>query len=268
MPARMKDRLIISHDASFIGFFQTGNDVEQGRFAATAPSDYDDEFSFGDFEGNIVQCVHGLPFLLEPFRDVLDHELGRRRTLQLFLQRHQGFSIKRTRSGTSRRNPAAFAFATNFSSTSRRISLVRTIRFHACSINSAAIFAFVSSASSAITSFCASAGFFAIQSVSARCASTNFFTVSRFAPRNFTLETKTVVGESVSSTSTLPPASICKRETHGSTLHPLSSFVCWNFASGWAFGVRSTCASPPSGVIFNPPAANQARHETSCVFPS
>src|SRR6266478_3097202 len=76
MPARMKHWLIISHDASFIGFFQTSNDVEQGRFAATAWSDYDDEFSFGDFEGNIVQCVHGLPFLLEPFRDVLDTSLA------------------------------------------------------------------------------------------------------------------------------------------------------------------------------------------------
>src|ERR1700730_12764486 len=212
MPARMKHWLIISHDASLIRFFQTGNDVEQGRFAATAWSDYDDEFSFGDFEGNIVQRVHGLPFLLEPFRDVLDHELAWRRTLQLFLQRHQGFSIKRARSGTSRRKPAAFAFATNFSRTSRRMSLVRTIRFHACSINSVAIFAFVSSASSATTSFRASAGFFAIQSVSARCACTNFFTVSRFAPRNFTRETKPVVGESFSSTSSLPPASVSKRE--------------------------------------------------------
>src|SRR5947209_19199883 len=98
MPARMKHWLIISHDASFIGIFQSGNDVEQGRFAATAWSDYDDEFSFGDIEGNIVQCVHGLPFSLAPFRDGLDLELGLQRSLTFFLQRSREFSISRARS--------------------------------------------------------------------------------------------------------------------------------------------------------------------------
>src|SRR6266581_4139246 len=231
MTTWIEHRLIVGQHAPFIRLFQTGNDVEQRRFSATARTDDDDEFALSDFERDIIQRVHCLALLPKPFRNMINYQLRRRRTLQFFLQRHQGFSIRRARSGISRRKPAAFALATNLSSASRRISLVSVIRFQACVISSSDVFAFVSSANSAATSFCASTGFFAIQSVSARCASTNFFTISRFPLRNFALETRTVVGESVSSTSTLPPASISRRETHGSTVQTPSTFFCWKSAS-------------------------------------
>ena len=49
---------------------------------------------------------------------------------------------------------------------------------------------------------------------------------SPFEFKNFTEETRTVVGESLSSTRTLPPASISRRETHGSTVQTASIFFC------------------------------------------
>src|SRR5260370_26639317 len=68
--------------------FQPGDDIEQCGFAATAWSDNDDKLALRDLERNIIQRVDRWSLLLNPFRNVVDHEFRRGRTLQLFLERH------------------------------------------------------------------------------------------------------------------------------------------------------------------------------------
>ena len=79
-------RLIVRQHSSLVRFFQAGDDIEQRRFSAATRPDHDDEFAFLDFERHIVQRVHGLALLAKPFRDMIDNQLRRWRTLQFFLQ--------------------------------------------------------------------------------------------------------------------------------------------------------------------------------------
>ncbi len=88
MPTRREDRLIICQHLTFVRFFQPGDDIEQCGFAATARSDNDDKLALRDLERNIIQRMDRLSLLLKPFRNVVDHEFRRGRTLQLFLERH------------------------------------------------------------------------------------------------------------------------------------------------------------------------------------
>src|SRR5438445_7343362 len=192
MTTRIEHRLIVGQHAPFIRLFQAGDDVEKRRLSATARTDDDDEFALSDFERDIIQRMHRLALLPKPFRNMIDNKLRRRRTLQFFLQRHQGFSNSRERSGAALMNPDRTEFCANFSTDARGISALKTIRFHACSINSGVMSLFVSASSSAMTSRCASAAFFKIQSVSSAFACTNLRTRSRCSLRNFALETSTV----------------------------------------------------------------------------
>ena len=75
MPAWMKNRLIVRQDLAFVRFLQAGDDVEQRRFAAPAPSDNDDELALRNFERNVVERVDRLSFLLKPFRNMIDNQL-------------------------------------------------------------------------------------------------------------------------------------------------------------------------------------------------
>src|SRR6478672_260140 len=83
----------------------------------------------------------------------------------------QGVSKSREISGAVFMKPAFCELATN----ALGISLVKIMRFHACAISSADMSLRVSASSSAFTIFCASSGFFKIQSVSSRCACQNLF---------------------------------------------------------------------------------------------
>ena len=110
-------------------------------------------------------------------------------------------------------------------------AVVNLIRFHAGETASGAKVVFVSAASSSISSFCASSGFFWIQSVNSAFAATIFFAKSRWLPRNFALETSQVVIISLSSRKTRAFASRSKRVTHGSTVHTASTPPFCNSAS-------------------------------------
>jgi hypothetical protein len=70
--------------------------------------------------------------------------------------------------------PAFCELATNACADARGISLVKIMRFHACAISSADMSLRVSASSSDFTIFCASSGFFKIQSVSSRYACQNY----------------------------------------------------------------------------------------------
>src|SRR6266536_281351 len=113
MTTWIEHRLIVGQHAPFIRLFQTGNDVEQRRFSATARTDDDDEFALSDFERDIIQRMHRLALLPKPFRNMIDNKLRRRRTLQFFLQRHQGFSNSCERSGAALMNPDRTEFFAN-----------------------------------------------------------------------------------------------------------------------------------------------------------
>src|ERR1700731_2033777 len=78
----------------------------------------------------------------------------------------QGVSKSREISGAVFMKPAFCELATNACTDARGISLVKIMRFHACAISAAEISLRVSASSSAFTIFCASSGFFKIQSVS------------------------------------------------------------------------------------------------------
>src|SRR5262249_47175635 len=86
MPAGIIDWLIVRQHLSFIGMFQSRNNVEQSRFSAAARSDDDDELTFGHIKRDIVERVHVLPFLLKPFRNMIDNQFRWWRTFELFLQ--------------------------------------------------------------------------------------------------------------------------------------------------------------------------------------
>src|SRR5262249_51112530 len=96
MTARIRDWLVVGENLSFVGMFQSGNDVEQSRFAAATRSHHDDELALSDFKRNVVERVHGLPFLPKPFRNMIDNQFRRRWTLELFSKRHSG-SFKQLR---------------------------------------------------------------------------------------------------------------------------------------------------------------------------
>src|SRR6185295_6942108 len=110
---------------------------------------------------------------------MVDHQLCRRGTLELFLQGHQGFSNSLERSGAVFMKPALTEFCTNFSTAARGVTPVKTMRFHAAPISCGLMSLFVSASSSALIKRCASAGFFVIHSVNSACALANFFASSR-----------------------------------------------------------------------------------------
>src|SRR5579885_158642 len=225
--ARPLDGPVVRHDAARIRRRRAGHDVEQRRLAAAARADQRDELAFADRQTDIRQRLHVRALGAEVLGDVFDGELGGRRWRTVGIA-HQGFSIRRPMSGASRRKPALFALVTNALSASVEISVVRTIRCQARAINSAGTAVWVSACNSSRARCWACSGLLLIQSVSSLWAATSFCRSGRFCARKATRVTSTVVIEVLSSTSTLPLASISSRDTHGSTVQTASSWFCLN----------------------------------------
>src|ERR1700732_4261605 len=57
---------------------------------ATSRPDEDEELPFRHCERDVVERVDGVPLLLKPFRNMIDNQFRRRRTFELFLERHSG----------------------------------------------------------------------------------------------------------------------------------------------------------------------------------
>src|SRR5207248_8004397 len=201
-------RFAVSQDRSVVGFFQPGNDVEQGRFAATAGTDDANELRLRHIQADAIEREDRSGTATKTFRHFVDRKLARRNERKLFRDRTgfvakpHGDSISLEVSVLPLRKPASFPSCTAFAINSFGTAVVNLIRFHACTTASGAKVVFVSAASSSISSFCASSGFFWIQSVNSALAATTFFAKSRWPLRNFALETSQVVITSLSSRKT------------------------------------------------------------------
>src|SRR5712692_1865439 len=227
------DRLAVGEHAAGIGLRQAGHDVEKRGLAAAAGADQADELAVADLERDVVERMHVCAAGAIPLGDALDHELGRPRARAGMRARlragrstgaaHHGVSIRRERSGISRRNPTFFALVTKARKASGELSAVSAMRAHARATSSAGRSALNVARSSLRARCCACSGFFRIHSVSSRWAVTKRRTRSRRSLRNLARATRTVVTASFSSTKTLPPPSSSSRDTQGSTVHTASS---------------------------------------------